>query len=319
MPEALSLLPHLKGQVPLKSITNQTALSARHVKEKFGFETTHTDYQEVIRQVSHDDAVLIGTRHHLHAPMVLDCLRKKATVFVEKPLCLTVDELVAIDSAVADSKSTVQVGFNRRFAPVSTSLKRYIDLTPGPKSASIRVMAGVLAPDHWYANYAESGGRIIGEACHFFDYLGFLFGSRPIRVMAQPVGVTSGRLPFPDSIAAQVEYSDGSSGQVIYSSEGDSSHPKEAMTVYGAGIVAEVINFQSLDVYRGRKKTSEKSPSKGHREQMEAWVQYLRGDKPHPLPYEEARVSMLVTFAVLASIRRGASVDIDLLDPLKLH
>ena len=139
----------------------------------------------------------------------------------------------------------VQVGFNRRFAPASVELKRRLDRVPGPKSASYRVFAGKLDAGHWYANQDESGGRVISEGCHFLDYFCFLFGSRPVRVTAQTTWPAGGALPLPDSVTAQVEFADGSSGQLIYSAEGDTTYPKEHCTVYGAGIVADITNFQS--------------------------------------------------------------------------
>ena len=146
-------------------------------------------------------------------------------VFVEKPLCLTREELVEIDAALAKSSGSVQVGFNRRFAGASVELKNLLRATPGPKTASCRVSPGRLDPTHGYANYAESGGRVLGEACHFLDYFCFLFDSKPVRVLAQTTWPASGRLPFPDSVTAQVEFADGSCGQLVYSAEGDSSWP----------------------------------------------------------------------------------------------
>src|SRR5262249_48387174 len=159
----------------------------------------------------------------------------------------------------------------------------------GPKSCAWRVVPGKLDPQHWYANYAESGGRVLGEACHFLDYFCFLFDSKPTRVFAQTVGPAGGRLPFPDSVSAQVEFAGGSCGQLIYTAEGDSSFPKETVTVFGAGLVAEMTDFQQLVVHRGRKKQSSAYSSKGHAEQMAAWAAFLRGEAPHPLPYEQSR------------------------------
>lgn len=304
------LLPHLRDKVTFSTITNHTSLSAKHVQGKFGFGHAETDYKSVIEKISLHEAVLIATRHHLHAPMVLDALAKEAHIFVEKPLCLNLEELLEIDSALSNSNGSVQVGFNRRFAPVTSILKKHISKVPGPKTVSIRVMAGKLAPDHWYANYQESGGRILGEACHFFDIFNYLFESEPVKVFAQNAWATDGALPFPDSITATVEFADGSSGQLIYTAEGDTSYPKENLTLFGAGIVAEITNFQSVNIYKGRKKVTEKSASKGHKEQMHAWANFLAGKSDHPLPYAQSRLSMIVTFAALTSIRRGTSVEI---------
>jgi hypothetical protein len=43
---------------------------------------------------------------------------------------------------------------------------------------------------------------------------------------------------------------------------------------------------------------------------MRAWAEFLRGRREHPLPYEQARASMLLTFAVLESIQQARAVDV---------
>ena len=242
--------------------------------------------------------------------MVMAALKSGRHVFVEKPLCLSRAELAEIDATIAEHPQSVQVGFNRRFAPASVELKRQLDLVPGPKSASYRVFAGKLDTGHWYANQDESGGRVISEGCHFLDYFCFLFDSRPVRVTAQTTWPTGGALPLPDSVTAQVEFADGSSGQLIYSAEGDTTYPKEQCTVYGSGIVADITNFQSLTIHQRNSRKQFKYGSKGHAEQMAAWLAFLQGTADHPLPYAEARQSMQLTFAVLESIREARSVEI---------
>ena len=303
------LLPSLRGRIPLGTIINNTALSANHVRDKFGFADAATDPETALGQAG-DGAVLIGTRNHLHATMVVAALKSGRQVFVEKPLCLSAAELEEIDETIAAHPLSVQVGFNRRFAPASVELKRRLDSVPGAKSASFRVFAGKLDAGHWYANQNESGGRVISEGCHFLDYFCFLFGSQPVRVTAQGTWPAGGALPLPDSIAAQVEFADGSSGQLIYSAEGDSTYPKEHCTVYGVGIVADITNFQSLAIHQRGSRKRFRYGSKGHAEQMAAWLAFLRGTADHPLPYAEARQSMRLTFAVLESIREARSVEI---------
>jgi predicted dehydrogenase len=230
-------------------------------------------------------------------------------VFVEKPLCLAPDELHEIDAALSHSHGSLQVGFNRRFAPATVELKRRLADTPGPKTAVYRVLPGPLDPHHWYANYSESGGRVVGEVCHFLDYFCFLFAAKPTRISAQSIRPVHGALPFPDSIAAQIEFTDGSCGQLIYSADGDPAFPKETLTVFASGLVAELTNFQKLLLYSNRKRRTRSYSSKGHAEQMDAWVAFLSGKAEHPLPYEQSRTSTLLTFAALESIRRGGAVD----------
>jgi predicted dehydrogenase/threonine dehydrogenase-like Zn-dependent dehydrogenase len=304
------LLPRLLGRVELGTVVNNTALSTNHVRNKFGFAGAATSSEEVFNDTA-NAAVLIATRHNLHAPLVIAALRANRQVFVEKPLCLTRSELTAIEAAQAESLGSVQVGFNRRFAPAAVELRKLVRATPGPKTANFRVMAGPLEPTSWFANHAESGGRVLGEACHFFDFLCFLFDSPPVRVSAQTVWPATGRLPFPDSITAQVEFADGSCGQLVYSAEGDTTWPKETCTVFGAGFTAELQNFRKLLVHRQRRKSSADFDGKGHAQQMAAWITFLRGEGPHPVNFEAVRRSMLLTFAAVEAIQQGRSVDIE--------
>ena len=304
------LLPHLKGRLPLGTVVNNTALSTNHVRTKFGFAHAATSADQVFADETHA-AVLIATRHNLHAPLVLAALRANRHIFVEKPLCLTRGELTQISNVLSASTGSIQVGFNRRFAGAATELRKVLQATPGPKTASFRVMAGALEPTSWFANHVESGGRVLGEACHFFDFFCFLFDSQPVRVSAQTVWPAAGRLPFPDSVTAQIEFADGSCGQLVYSAEGDSSWPKEVCTVFGAGFTAELQNFKTLSIHRQRKRASKEFDGKGHAEQMAAWTGFLRGESPHPVPFDQARRSMLLTFAAMEAIQTGHSVDVE--------
>jgi predicted dehydrogenase/threonine dehydrogenase-like Zn-dependent dehydrogenase len=303
------LLPHLKGRIQFGTVVNQTALSANHAKSKFGFARAETDYREVFKEAG-PSAVLISTRHHTHALLVRAALAANRHVFVEKPICLRREELAELDAGYASSQSTVQVGFNRRFAPASQVVKEALAAVPGPKSVSYRVNAGKLDPTHWFANFAESGGRVLGEACHIFDYFCFLFDAPPVRVWAQTVWPARGRTPYPDSVTAQVEFGDGSCGQLIYSAEGDPRFPKETFTLFGAGLVVECCNFMELQLYKGRKRRRFSYRSKGHAEQMAAWLRFLGGQAEHPFPYEQSRLGMLVTFAAVESIQQGRPVEI---------
>jgi predicted dehydrogenase len=302
------LLPHLKEKIAFGTVVNQTALSANHVKNKFSFKNAATNPADIFQQ-KEPGAVLIATRHHLHAALTQSALAANRHVFVEKPLCLTRDELARIDQTLQASQGTIQVGFNRRFAPASIELKKVLTQTSGAKSASFRIFAGKLDPQHWFANTAESGGRVLGEACHFLDYFCFLFDSKPVRITAQNIGPISERLKTADSVSVLVEFADGSSGQLIYSGEGDPSFPKEALSVYGPGFVAEIFNFQKLIIHRNRKKTAYSYNSKGHAEEMAAWLKFLQAQGEHPLPYEQARTSTLLTFAVLEALQQGRTIE----------
>jgi threonine dehydrogenase-like Zn-dependent dehydrogenase/predicted dehydrogenase len=300
------LLPHLKGHLRFGTVVNGTGLSANHVKDKFGFETAGTDPGVVFGD--NRAAVVIATRHHLHAPFVLNGLKSDQHVFVEKPLCLDRDELEQIDAAMTNSRGSVMVGFNRRFAPATVEAKKLLSLQAGPKSMTYHVFAGELPKEHWYANIDESGGRILGEACHFFDFFTYMIGSRPMTISALPIGNGNGA----DCLCAQVGFADGSMAQLLYTASGDHAFPKETWCVFCGNAVVECDNFQKLTIYHRRKKQEHRFSSKGHAEEMKAWREFLIGKVEHPLPYSESRKSMLLTFAALRAVRENKTIGLDL-------
>ena len=304
------LLPHLRGRVPFGTVVNNTALSAQHVARKFGFAGASTQDGQALAAAG-PAAVLIATRHHLHAPGVIAALQAGRHVYVEKPLCLTRAELAQVESALAASQGSLMVGFNRRFAPSAVRLKQALQGLPGPRSVSYRVMAGPLDPASWYANYAESGGRILGEACHFADFLCWLLDAAPVRVAAQTLRPARGRLAFPDSFAAQLEFADGSCAQLIYSADGDPSWPKETCTVFAAGFNAELQNFRQLVLHCRRRRERLRLAGKGHAEEMSAWAAFLCAQGPHPMSFESIRRGTLASFALLESLQGRPSQDPD--------
>ena len=122
---------------------------------------------------------------------VLRALQAGKAVFVEKPLCISEEELLEIETALGDAGETaplLMVGFNRRFSAAAAEVRRFFADADAPLTVSIRFNAGPLPADHWLHHEDEGGGRIIGEACHAIDLATFLVGSPPERVFAESIG-----------------------------------------------------------------------------------------------------------------------------------
>ncbi|HET6320083.1 MAG TPA: bi-domain-containing oxidoreductase, partial [Chloroflexota bacterium] len=135
------LLPRLRNvDVQLRGVATATGPSAQQTAERFGFAFATTDWQQVLDDC---DAVLIATRHDVHASVATAALRSGKSVFLEKPMALNEEDLERLVDAWRDSGRVLQVGFNRRFAPSYRWLKRSFD---GPLVMSYRVNAGAVAP-----------------------------------------------------------------------------------------------------------------------------------------------------------------------------
>src|SRR6266566_3791067 len=172
------LIPALQkiSGVRFVGLANATGISAQRAARNFGFGYCCTDANELVDDPARN-AVFIGTRHHLHASLVIGALNRCKHVFVEKPLCVNEAELNQIAEAYARSGRILTVGFNRRYSPFAADCTDLFKGRIGPLSMLYRVNAGRLPSGHWVHHPTQGHGRVIGEICHFVDLMGFLSSS----------------------------------------------------------------------------------------------------------------------------------------------
>jgi predicted dehydrogenase len=233
--------------------------------------------------------VALLTRHDQHARQVLAALRGGKHVYCEKPLALTAAELDEIETALAQGgQPLLTVGFNRRFAPLAVQLKAALARRAEPLAAHYRVNAGFIPLSHWVHDPAVGGGRIVGEGCHFIDFLTFLVGQAPVSVQA--AALPDGGRYRGDNAVLTFSFPDGSLGTLSYLANGDKSVAKERVEVFCGGTVAVLDDFRSLEITAGgrRKKTASLlGQDKGH---QAAWANFLaaaRAGGPPSIPYAE--------------------------------
>ncbi len=167
-------LPNLRtlgSEVELRAVVSRTGHNATATARLFGAAYAGTDPESVFNDPE-VDAVIIATRHNLHAPLVLAALKAGKHVLVEKPLCLTPAELGEISAwfaARSDGSPILLTGFNRRFSPYAVATRQVLTGRSGPVILDYRMNGGYLPLDHWTQG-PEGGGRNIGEACHIYDF-----------------------------------------------------------------------------------------------------------------------------------------------------
>jgi predicted dehydrogenase len=310
-----TLLPVLKGLsgVRLVGTCGATGPRSRRASEKFGFEYCTTDEDRVIRDPD-VNTVAICTRHHLHASQTIAALRAGKHVFCEKPLCLSEVELSEVVSTYASGKAGQQlmVGFNRRFAPIARQMKEFFSDVSEPLAMHYRVNAGYVPPDHWVNDPEVGGGRILGEVCHFVDFLIFFAGSHPVEVRADSIanpGQYSG-----ENVVISLRFANGSHGTISYLANGDRSFSKERVEVFGGGAVAVLEDFRRLETVRQRRTRMVRSrwrQDKGHRAEWQAFAKAVRSGGPSPIAFEDIVAATLTTLRIRDSISLGQAVTTD--------
>jgi len=291
------LIPAFKDAgAHLATVASSAGVSGVHAGKKYGFDETTTDTASLFINPK-VDALVITTRHNSHAQFVLQALAAGKHVFVEKPLCLTLDELAQIEAAA--HTPIVMVGFNRRFAPQVQKVKALLAGVQGPKAFVMTVNAGAIPADHWAQDAEVGGGRVIGEACHFIDLLRFLSGSRITSHHVARMDTQTN-----DSVSISLGFEDGSIGTVHYLANGSKAFPKERLEVFAADRVLQLDNFRKLQGFGwpGFNKMNLWRQDKGQKACAEAFIKAIAQDGPAPIPFDEivevARVSIEVAGAV---------------------
>lgn len=310
------LLPAVQSipGVSMVGVCNATGPRGKAAAEKFRFQYC-TAAEEQILNDPKINAVVIATRHHLHAGQVLAALRAGKAVFCEKPLCLTEAELADIAGAYSVSPGNapaIMVGFNRRFAPMAVVLKRFVSEIREPLAIHYRVNAGFLPPDHWTNDPEQGGGRILGEVCHFVDFVGFLAGTAPVEVECRAVG-NEGRYSG-ENVVAALRFADGGLATITYLANGDRAGSKERIEVFGGGSTAILDDFRTLELVRHGRRNMMRSrwkQDKGHGAEMQAFVAAVQGKAAPPIPFEQILGSTLATLRLQRAGLSGKAQTVD--------
>ena len=306
------LLPAIQkqGGFDLRVVATASGPNAQQTAARFGFAAAATDWRQVVDDPQ-VDAVLVATRHDLHAEVAATALAAGKAVFLEKPMALCEEDLERLMDAWRASGRILQVGFNRRFAPSVQRLRQVYAGRRGPLTMTYRVNAGTVGTGSWVVDPVQGGGRLVGEVCHMVDTLQYLAGARVKRVYAQPLPRATGSA---DDALLTLTFDDGSVATIVYASSGDRSLPKERLEVFGDGRAAVLDDFQALTLHAGgrveRIGGKPGSQDKGHAAEIRAFRQAVLNGAPSPIDPEDAAHVTRVTFAAVESARAGVPVDL---------
>jgi predicted dehydrogenase len=299
------LLPALaKTEANLHTIVSGGGTSATIAARKFKFAQASSDTEALL----HDETVntlFVLTRHNSHARLTAAALQAGKHVFVEKPLALNREELSRVEEAVqANPDRQLLVGFNRRFAPLAQQMHTLLRGRVEPFSLIYTVNAGMIPADHWTQDPAVGGGRIIGEACHFIDFLRFLVGEPIVGVRAHKMG---GRIAVPDDkMSILLDFADGSMGTVHYLANGSQQFPKERVELFSEGRTLVLDNFHALKGYgwpgfRGKRLWRQ---DKGHQAEVNAFIERITQGGDWLIPWAELKEVTLATFVAVEQAQK---------------
>jgi len=282
-------------------ICSAKGLNAKQLAHKFNYKFACSDENQIFE--SNDiNTVVILTRHNDHARQIIRGLELGMNIYCEKPIGISIEELLKIKGAFENSRSTLMVGFNRRFSPFIQKTKEFLNKSPEPKRIHYRVNAGLLPLNHWLHDHNQGGGRIIGEGCHFIDLCLFLAESRPVSV--HTVGLPNLGKYKDDNVIITIKFEDGSIATIDYLANGDKSVEKESLEIFSGGRVIQLLDYRKLILVSHGKRSlfqSRLKQDKGHSNAWKEFIYSIENKKHSPISFDDLFISSLTTFAARES------------------
>ncbi len=306
-------LPNIKAQpelLHLQAVSTRTGHNAAATARQYGAAYGTTDDEQVIADPD-VDAVLIATRHDLHADLTLKALAAGKHVLVEKPTGITraeVDRIVEFyrDAEAAGTKAPILLtGFNRRFSPFAVRLSELLAKRSDPMTIVYRMNAGYIPLEHW-VHGPEGGGRNIGEACHIYDLFTYLTGAKTTGMTAAAITPATGAYVRNDNFTATFTFEDGSVATLVYTALGSTEYPKEQMEVFCDGKVYVLDDYRALRVTGAPAAGVEtKLVDKGQAAEIAAFATAIRDGGSWPIPLWQQAQAMAMAFDVEDALGGG--------------
>lgn len=272
-----TMLPIMKstGLYSFVGIATTGGINVSQAVSSVSFSYSTNDYKELLKDEK-IQLIVVSTQHNSHAKLVIEALEAGKSVYCEKPLCLTLEELERIEEAYKKSEGQLFCGMNRRHAPLIQEIKTKLHTDKVPAIYDYIANAGFIPEKHWVQDEKSGGGRIIGEACHFVDTIQYLDGSKLVDLKISYAN--NNAYPKKDNAIITLKFESGAIANIIYTSMGSKKYPKEQLRVFANGSVYFMDNFVKLEKYGANKSVKVKmKQDKGINNEYRYIADVLRG------------------------------------------
>ncbi|WP_205472192.1 Gfo/Idh/MocA family protein [Nocardioides sp. SYSU D00038] len=262
------------------------------------------------------DVVDVCTPPATHADAVVAALAAGRHVLCEKPVTRTLDEARRVLAAAQTAPGLLSIGQVARYAPDHRAAR---DVVASGGIGAVRLVTHSStsampgwSEAGWLADPTSSGGPLVDQGVHAFDYVRWVVGSPAVRVHC--VAADSGVGPATYALAT-VRYADGAIAHV----ECSWAHPASRGFTLRAELVGTTgrlswANDQMMaGVLHRREGDTEWWDALGDREftaELGAFFDAVRAGGPPPVPAVEAVESLRTALAALESARTGRTVDL---------
>lgn len=207
-----------RGDLRVTHVVGRTVERAKQFAREQGLDcAVHDDLTAALADESLD-IVGIFTPHHLHAEQAIAAAQAGKHLIIEKPVCLSLEELRAMKAAVNAAGVKTIVGFVLRWNPLLKMIRANIEAgTLGQiifaETDYLHGLVGKTYTKRWHKSRETAGTAMLVGGCHAVVAIRFLLGQKVVEVSACSTTRT-GELEYPGTEIALLKFADGSIGKV---------------------------------------------------------------------------------------------------------
>ncbi len=204
----------------------------------------YTDQAEKIISDPAIDLIYIASNHASHAEYAIKAILAGKDVHIEKPHCVSEDQLCRLLEAMKEGDGRVlSLGYNRPMSKIGQHIKLQLESQTGETMLNWFVAGHELDPDHWYFQDAE-GGRILGNLCHWTDFSYQMIAVED-RYPLKIIPTRSGKSDC--DIAVSYVFGDGSIAAITFSAKGHTFEGvREKLAAHKGDLLVSMDDFRDL-------------------------------------------------------------------------
>lgn len=146
-----------------------------------------TDHKELLNS-GLVDAVIIATPNFTHVDILKDALATSLHVFIEKPLCTTIEDCMKVIEWSKNRSGLVWMGLEYRYMPPVAELITIVHQggVGEVQQVAIREHREPFYPKvgNWNRFTSKTGGTLVEKCCHYFNLMDHISQERPVKVFA---------------------------------------------------------------------------------------------------------------------------------------
>jgi predicted dehydrogenase len=262
------------------------------------------------------DVIDVCTPPTAHADATVTALEAGRHVICEKPIARSMAEARRVVAAADAAPGMLTIGHVSRFEPDHKSARELVDAGEVGEVRLVKHSTTSTLPNWteggWLADPSTSGGPLVDQAVHSFDYARWVIGSPAVRVH----GMTADSGAGPSTYAlATVRYANGAVAHV----ECGWAHPpargfKLSTEIVGTqGRITWSYDHMMSGVLYPREGDTEWWDTMGDRGfalELRTFFDAMRSDGPPPVPAREAMESLRTALAARESARTGRTINL---------